>query len=70
MKTRQDIKRQFPYKQTISQHQAEKIFDFCRNDLNLTFKQDFDVRATNGDFGSDFYFKDQNTYLIVKLKTG
>lgn len=70
MKTRQDIKKQFPYQITISQKQVQEIFDFCQHDLNLIFKQDFDVRATNGDVSSDFYFKDQDKYLIVKLKTG
>lgn len=66
--SRRSLIEQFPYTIKIKSYPNNRAFDWCMEELNLEFKKDFDVRASNTNLGTDFYFKTPEDFVAFKLR--
>jgi len=66
--SRRSLIKQFPHSIEVKLHPDNRAFNWCIKELNLEFKKDFDVRATNMGVGSDFYFKNLEDFIAFKLR--
>jgi len=66
--SRRSLIEQFPHIIKVELHPDNRAFNWCVEELKLEFKKDFDVRASNTDTRSDFYFKTQEDFIAFKLR--
>jgi len=66
--SRRSLIEQFPHTIKVKLHPDNRAFNWCVEELKLEFKKDFDVRASNTDTRSDFYFKNPEDFIAFKLR--
>lgn len=66
--SRRSLVEQFPYTIKIRLYSDNRAFSWCMEELKLEFKKDFDVRASNINLGTDFYFKNTEDFVAFKLR--
>lgn len=66
--SRQLLIDQYPHTIKVKLHPDNRAFNWCLEELEIEFKKDFDVRASNTDMGTDFYFKTPEDFIAFKLR--
>ena len=66
--SRRSLIEQFPYTIKIKLHSDNRAFNWCVEELKIEFKKEFDVRASNTDTGTDFYFTKTEDFIAFKLR--
>lgn len=66
--SRRSLIKQFPYIIKVKLHPDNRAFNWCIEELKIEFKKDFDVRASNINMGTDFYFKNPEDFIAFKLR--
>ena len=66
--SRRSLIEQFPHTIKVKLHPDNRAFNWCIEELKIEFKKDFDVRASNTNMGTDFYFKTQEDFIAFKLR--
>lgn len=66
--SRRSLMEQFPHTIKVKLYPDNRAFNWCIEELKIEFKKDFDVRASNTNLETDFYFNNPEHFVAFKLR--